>query len=97
MAKVTMATVKAFVRKNKGRIYVRNLSDFNAMTDCVERSADREFYLAEVEEDSMHTLGVKGAWFVLSSRDRMMPIESDEFVGFHVYNSCGSFDLAVKK
>lgn len=99
MAKVTLATIKSFVRKNRDALYIRTLSSFDGMTDCVQPCDNREFRKAEAAPEHMtrNTLGVRGAWFVFDSRDYFTPISENGFIGYHVYNCCGSFDLAVKQ
>jgi hypothetical protein len=42
-------------------------------------------------------MGIKGAWFVGQSRDYFDAFENDNFIGYKVYNSCGSFYLAINK
>lgn len=41
-------------------------------------------------------MGIKGAWFVLRGRDYFERIGDQGFTGFHVYNCCGSFDIAIR-
>lgn len=100
MRKATMATVKSFIRKNEGRIYISFRSSFSGMSDCVEQCADRGFSLAQKTEDHMaHTHGLRGAWFVGSSRDTISRMETEingqRADGFHIYNCCGSFDIVA--
>lgn len=73
------------------------------MVDCVCSVKD-QFSLAledVIESKSSdyneRTQGIKGAWFVGSSRDYFNIYEDAEYVGFSVSNSCGSFILAIKK
>lgn len=95
--KITLATVKSFLKKNEGKIYFKANSDFNGMTDCVESVKD-EFKLATKTDQHMeHSYGIDGAWFVGYSRDYFKPFETDQFTGIYVYNSCGSFYLGLKK
>jgi len=96
--KATMATIKSFIRKNQGNLYVRYIGSFDGMTDSVEHipASDRSFQPVQPGTHPSHDLGIHGAWFVGSSRDYIMPIAENGFVGFHVYNCCGSFDLAVR-
>jgi hypothetical protein len=94
MSKPTLATVKKFVRQNRARLLVRNLSDFDGMTDCVERCADRGFRSAAPGKYT-NDLGIAGAWFVFNSRDSISPLNESGMSGFHIYNCCGSFDLAI--
>ena len=96
--KITLATVKSFVKKNFDNLYIRNDSDFDGMQDCVVSTGDSSFRKVETDERcSDRTLGIKGAWFVGSSRDYLKSYENDNFKGIEVYNSCGSFILAVAK
>jgi hypothetical protein len=99
MSKVTMATIKSFVRKNQGKLYIRTKTRFDGMVDGCEPCKDQDFSPAlqsDLTNASSHTLGIAGAWFVGQSRDYLNPINDGGFVGYHVYNCCGSFDLAVK-
>jgi hypothetical protein len=97
--KATMATIKSFIRKNQGRLYIREKSSFDGMTDCCEYIPERDRKFVPVAIPARHPsndFGVGGAWFVGGSRDSIMPIDEPGWVGFHVYNCCGSFDLAVR-
>ena len=102
MAKATMATVKSFLKKNKGKIFINRTSKFDGMFDLVMPCVGENFTLAVEDgysiEDALYrrTLGISGAWFVGGSRDSIMPFERNGFRGFQIFNSCGSFDLAVK-
>jgi len=98
MAKPTMATLKSFVKKNKGKLLIAHESEFDGMTDGIVFSQDRSFKpVVETEKHMEHSLGITGAWVVGRSRDYITAFENDELSGFHVYNSCGSFSIAVKK
>ena len=94
--RITMATVKSFLRKNNGKVLIRVKSRFDGMTDSVEWNRNQGFALAAPAGFPENTLGLSGAWFVGSSRDRLSPLSEPGLVGFHVYNSCGSFDIAVQ-
>lgn len=97
--KITLATLKSFVRKNSNKLYINLRSKFNGMTDGVE-SVGNSFCTATVNPDDVnisHTLGIAGAWIVGSSRDSLSQYEDDTFLGIDVYNSCGRFILAIKK
>lgn len=98
MKKITMATIKSFIRKNEGRLFIRTKSSFDGMTDCVQECRDRDFSPALQSDLNQpgYTHGIAGAWFVGESRDYLSPISEDGFTGFHVYNCCGSFDLAIR-
>lgn len=95
-AKITLSTLKKFVRENSGNIYVKVLSSFDGMTDCVERVED-DFKLIPIKEDNGNNLGLQGVHLVGSSRDSFTAYNSDEFEGIEIYNSCGSCIVARKK
>lgn len=97
--KLTLAHFKAFITRNAGRLEIASLSNFNGMTDGVERCADQGFLPAEDNGQpcSRNTLGIAGVWLVGQSRDYFSLYSDSERVGFHVYNSCGSFNLAVRR
>lgn len=96
--KITRATIKSFVEKNK-ELYIKNISNFDAMTDSIQTCRDEGF--REVRKDNIfrpeYTLGIKGAWFVGRSRDYFTAYEDDTFKGYKIDNSCGSFILVIKK
>jgi hypothetical protein len=95
--RVTIATIKSFIRKHGDAVHIRYLSSFDGMTDCVQSfDGPRAWHPRRVGEHPDHDLGIAGAWFVLRSRDYLSPITEDGFTGYHVSNSCGSFDLAVR-
>ena len=96
MSRITLATIKAFIRNNP-ELYIRNTSDFDGMTDCVQQCEHSMFRLAERAEGHRNELGIKGAWFVFGSRDYFSPFETDTLTGYRVYNCCGSFTLAIRK
>jgi hypothetical protein len=95
--KITMATVKKFIRENSGKLYINVKSSFDGMIDGLTYQNDG---FAMAETDTLHTdatLGIKGAWFVGSSRDWLTKYEDEKFTGITICNSCGSFILAVRK
>lgn len=106
MKKATLSTLKSFVRKNHSNLMIRCDSSFDGMTDCVEHSRNpqfrpikpienehRAFKVAEGSFDN--TLGISGVWLVGSSRDYIKPYSSEGMFGYEVYNSCGSFVVAI--
>lgn len=95
MSKITRTTVKKFIRENKDEMYINIISAFDGMIDGCEHKKDG-FKKAEYDENK-NSLGIKGAWFVGSSRDYFDLYEDSEYKGIEVSNSCGCFVLAVKK
>lgn len=98
--KVTMATIKAFIRKNDN-LFIKVKSKFDGMADCVE-TVNMGF--AKVVTKNLNpqnnyeerTLGIAG-WFVGSSRDYFEIYQDERFTGFKVFNCCGSFLLVTEK
>lgn len=99
MSKITLATIKSFVKKEStnDNLYIKMKSSFDGMVDCVMDIKD-DFHKANPTENNLkYTLGFRGVWVVGGSRDYFTAFENDSFVGYEVYNSCGSFILAKHK
>jgi hypothetical protein len=99
MKRPTMTTVKSFIKKNHGNLYLNVKSSFDGMTDGCEYHKNSQFEKVEhTEKHCDNTLGIAGAWFVRGrSGDLLTPFDNGEYVGFDVYNCCGTFIIAVKK
>jgi hypothetical protein len=98
MAKITKATVKSFIKKNTGNLYVRNDSQFDGMTDCVEFNRNAQFRPASSTTRFVeNTLGVDGVYVVGGSRNSFRPYEDSEYTGIEYYNCCGGGVIAIKK
>ena len=96
--KITMATLKSFAKRNSDKLYVKNLSEFDGMTDCVERVRNQEWLKTEIiENTNYYSTGIKGIYTVGSSRDYFRNYEDANYIGIEVYNCCGSAILAIKK
>ena len=96
--RITMATVKSFVKKNYNGLYIKLDGSFDGMIDGIDFKKDSQFVKAGVDTHHYnHTLGITGAWFVGQSRDFLSTFENDEFQGIKVSNSCGYFTIAIKK
>lgn len=96
MEKVGRNTVKAFIRKNAGKVLLKVSRRFDAMVDGCEPTGQVEFKAAQATEKfPENTMGIEGAWFVGGGRDHITRWAEDGLVGFYVFNSCGSFTLAV--
>ena len=95
MKKITRATIKSFINKNE--IYLKTKSKFDGMTDGCEPCYAQSINKAERVEPTKYNLGIKGAWFVGSSRDYFNAYEENGYTGYEVYNSCGTFYLLTPK
>jgi hypothetical protein len=96
MAKITKATVKSFIKKNSDNLFINVKSVFDGMIDgCV--SFNGGFIKVEKIDGHANEMGICGAWFVGQSRDYFREYEDNSFLGIEVYNSCGTFIIAVQK
>ena len=90
--KITLATLKSFVRKNADALFCQTRSRFDGMTDCIQEVKDCFTSIA-----SENAIGHKGVYLVGGSRNRFWHFENESFVGIEVSNCCGRGILAVRK
>lgn len=108
--KITLATVKAFIRKNRARLHVLVKSHYNiGNDDCVRPTGDTmptparrpERWNRETGEtvpgdlEDRRDMGVIGVSFVNGSRDYFRPCDIPGWTGYEVYNCCGTFVVCV--
>ena len=96
--RVTLATIKSFIKKSSaaGNLYFQSKSNFDGMVDCVmETNGIMEKFRA-TEKNLQFTLGISGAWFVGRSSDHFREWSKDGYRGYEVYNCCGHFIIATK-
>ena len=89
--KITMATLKSFIRKSPV-LYAEVKSSFSGMTDCVEPVNSG---LVEVSKEN--AIGHSGVWCVGSSRDYLKLVETETHFGIQVSNCCGCGILWTNK
>lgn len=96
--RITLATIKSFLRRNQGQVHIKLLSHFDGMTDGT-RDVERPAFVlaAPTERSPQYTLGLAAAWFVGGSRDSYSAYEDDTYQGYEVWNCCVHFIIAVKK
>lgn len=96
--KITLATIKSFINKNKENLYIANKSSFDGMVDMVVDCNNRGFSKTSADDHMPNnTLGIVGIWIVGQSRDYFQNYEDSTYKGYTVSNCCGSFILAVTK
>jgi len=96
--KITLATLKSFAKRNSDKLFVKSISSFDGMTDCVEQSRDSNWFKTTIsDKTNYYRTGINGIYTVGSSRDYFNLYEDSEYIGIEVYNSCGNSILAVKK
>ena len=97
--KITKATFKSFINKNRENLYILVKSRFDGMVDCVTDNPDRMFKKAEKNDymSQEHNLGINGLWIVGGGRDWFSHFENEHYVGLEYSNCCGSAVIAIKK
>ena len=97
--KITIATVKAFIRKAKaeGTLLVRCDSCFDGMTDSIENNRDAQFTTTSECRDNGNNMGIRGINFVASSGNWCKAYDDGTYAGFEVSNCCGSWVVATMK
>jgi hypothetical protein len=95
MSKITLATFKSFIRKNKN-IHIMTHRQFDGMVDgCVDNLTKTFNPIVLNERHAQHTLNIAGLWLVLGGGDRFYPYLDDSFKGITVTNCCGSYTIAI--
>lgn len=97
MKKITVATLKSFIKKNKSNLLIKVKSTFDGMQDCVVATGNGFSKASATVGFLDNTLGINGVWIVRGSRDHVQPYSDDAVEGLEVYNCCGSFIVAVEK
>ena len=93
----TLATLKAFAKRNASNLHLKVSSRFDGMCDGV-RSVEDEFSRVDgLDLSKSNTLGIQGVWLVNGSSDSISHFDNGSYQGFRVYNGCGSFTLATPK
>lgn len=96
--RITLATIKSFLRRNQGQVYIKITSHFDGMIDGTREVDSPAFELARTTDRNMqYTLGLAAAWFVGQSRDWFRAYEDDTYQGYAVSNCCVNFIIAIKK
>lgn len=95
MSKITIATVKSFINKNRADLLVNQKSSFDGMTDCVQ-SHDFGFSPAvDALNNLSNNLNIRGVWICGRGHDYCTAYDEKGVKGFEVYNSCGTFVVGV--
>lgn len=97
--KITKATFKSFIKKNKDNLYVMVKTDFDGMQDCVVKVDDLPHKAESASENYLfeNTCGIKGVCLVNGSRNWFTHYEDDMFIGIIYSNCCGSGIIAKMK
>jgi len=95
--KTTRATIKSFIKKEfkNGNLYAKALSDFNGMVDMVEDVKDDFSKVESIDINKNNTLGINALWLVGQSRDSFENYADNNYIGYKIYNCCGSSIIAM--
>jgi hypothetical protein len=94
MAKITKATIKAFVKKNQEAMLIAHTSKFDGMIDGC-RTESGEFKFVNLVDDNGHNLGIAGAWLVNRGGDFFTEFKTSTATGYEISNCCGCFKLVI--
>jgi hypothetical protein len=97
MKKITIATVKSFIKKNEQNLLINVKSRFDGMTDGVEDQNGGFNKIRKSDRFHNNTLGILGVWFTPSTRNWCEIYEDSNFTGYRVDNCCGCFIVAIPK
>ena len=95
MSKITVATVKSFIKNNRAALLVNQTSSFDGMVDGVRGCHDGFSAAVETKCSPNHDLGISGVWLVGQSRDYCGAYAKNGIKGFVVDNCCGSFIVGI--
>ena len=102
MAKITLATLKSFLKKNEGNLYIIEHSRFDGMSDMVETNLNAKMHKVDdkFNPEAKSTFGINGVWVVRGSRDwfseRKLTTADAEYEGINCYNCCGEWTVYKK-
>lgn len=98
--KITRTTIKMFIARQMAanNLYTKQISHFDGMVDCVMPCEGASWVAASTTDRNVeNTLGVSGIWLVGGSRDYFTEYADDNFIGYEIYNCCGSSLVAMKR
>ena len=94
--RITMATIKSFIKKNADNLYLKKVNSFDGMVDGISEAGAHDFSQVELNPNThKNQLGINGAWFTPSG-NLLTAYDDGTFKGFDVYNCCGNFIIAIK-
>ena len=92
---ITAITVRSFVKRNEGKVFIKKTAEFDGMTDCVEQIMDN-WHEAEYCLDIRRGIGLKGV-YIIDGRTYYFAYEDSEFVGYRYSNCVERGIIAVKR
>lgn len=94
--RITIATIKSFIKKNANNLHLKKKHSFDGMTDGTSFETAHPFKRVTIDPIAhKNTLGIDGAWFT-SSGNLFTAYDDGVYKGYEVYNCCGHFFIATK-
>jgi len=100
--KPNRTTFKTFLKHGYGKLFIKNLSSFDGMVDCVmpmdnqgwhkltPKDDQKDLPINEIMGSHDYNLGFNGIWLT-KQRDFFNWYKSNDYVGIEVSNCCGNF------
>lgn len=92
---ITAITVRSFVKRNEGKVFIKKTAEFDGMTDCIEQISDN-WHEAEYCLDIRRGIGLQGV-YIIDGRTYYYAYEDSEFVGYRYSNCVERGIIAVKR
>lgn len=92
---ITAITVRSFVKRNEGKVFIKKTAEFDGMTDCVEQVSDN-WHKAEYCLNIRRGIGLQGV-YIIDGRTYYYAYEDSEFVGYRYSNCVERGIIAVKR
>jgi hypothetical protein len=95
--KITKATFKSFVNKNRNNLLIRVDSKFDGQRDGCESTGEKEYtpIVKSVRNYPENDLGIGGLWLVNGGGDYFKLLREGNYTIIEVYNCCGTARIAV--
>jgi len=99
MKKITRATIKSFIKREQknNNLYIKTKSSFSGMTDMVEKVNDNFRQVDMVNFERVNDFDIRGLWLVGHGGDLFNNYSDDNYIGYEIYNCCGTSIIAMKK
>lgn len=94
--KITLATIKSFIRKNRAELLVNVKSSFDSSIDGQSSRNDGFKRATESDCPCANNLGISGLWFVGGGRNFFDPYSENGLTGYKIGNCCARFIVAIK-
>jgi hypothetical protein len=96
MRKITKATFKSFIKKNRDKLHIKITGILNPIEDGMDFKKSEFEPAKSINKYLDYTLGIEGIYLVDFRRGNYFkPYKDDNFTGIEVSNCCTYFTVAV--